>query len=184
MTIEIDLELLKTTDLTPNEFIGLYLTLRKGYSYLQELKLDIDWKNLEEKGYIKITEVNTIGSHTITDKFKALFSNNFDSMFEELISIYPSKVHASNGVRVLHAVDPKAKSNLKAKNRYKKVVGNKLHVHNKIIKLLKVQLNMQQDNLAYMQNLETWINNHTWEKYENINENDKRTVAQRITRSL
>jgi len=35
-----------------------------------------------------------------------------------------------------------------------------------------------------MQNLETWINNHTWEKYENINENDKRTVAQRITRSL
>ena len=181
MTIEIDLELLKTTDLTPNEFIGLYLTLRKGYSYLDELTLDIDWIKLEDKGYI-ITE--TLGTHTITDKFKKLFSNNFDAMFEELISIYPGKVHTSNGIRVLHAVDPKAKSNLKARNRYKKVVGNKLHVHNKIIKLLKVQLNMQQDNLAYMQNLETWINNHTWEKYENINENDKRTTTQRITRSL
>ena len=180
MTIEIDLELLKTTDLTPNEFIGLYLTLRKGYSYLDELNIDIDWKNLENKGYITI---ETLGSQTVTNKFRQLFSTNFDSMFEELISIYPSKVHSSNGVRVLHAVDPKAKSNLKAKNRYKRVVGNKLHVHNRIIKLLKVQLKMQEDNLGYMQNLETWINNHTWEKYENLNENEGRDTK-RITRSL
>ena len=176
MTIEIDLELLKTKNLSADEYIGLYLEMRKGYTYLEELNLNIDWSKLETQGYIK--------DKTITDKFRNMFSNNFDAMFEELISVYPSKVDSSNGVRVLHAVDPKAKSNLKAKNRYKKVVGNKLHVHNRIIKLLKVQLNVQQDNLAYLQNLETWINNHTWEKYENINENDKRTVAQRITRSL
>ena len=176
MTIEIDLELLKTTNLSADEYIGLYLELRKGYTYLEELNLNIDWNKLETQGYIK--------DKTITDKFRNMFSNNFDAMFEELISTYPSKVNTSNGVRVLHAVDPKAKSNLKARNRYKKVVGNKLHVHNRIINLLKVQLNVQQDNLAYLQNLETWINNHTWEKYENINENDKRTVAQRITRSL
>ena len=181
MTIEIDLELLKTTNLTPDEFIGLYLTLRKGYSYLDELTLNIDWKNLENKEYITI---ETLGTHTVTDKFRQLFSNNFDAMFEELISVYPSKVSSSNGVRVLHAVDPKAKSNLKARNRYKKVVGNKLHVHNKIMKLLKVQLNIQQDNLAYLQNLETWINNHTWEKYENLDDNDTRETATRITRSL
>ena len=129
MTIEIDLELLKTTNLTPNEFIGLYLKLRKGYSYLDELTLNIDWKNLEDKGYINYD------NSLVTDKFK-------------------------------------------------KVVGNKLHVHNKIIKLLKVQLKMQEDNLGYLQNLETWINNHTWEKYENINENDGRKTTKRITRSL
>ena len=175
MTIEIDLELLKTTDLTPDEYIGLYLTLRKGYSYLNELRLNINWTNLENRGYIK--------DKMVTDKFKQLFSNNFDDMFEELISVYPSKVNTSTSVRVLHAVDPKAKSNLKAKNRYKRIVGNKLHVHNKIIKLLKVQLKMQQDNLAYLQNLETWINNHTWEKYENLKENEGRDTK-RITRSL
>ena len=176
MTIEIDLELLKTTDLTPNEFIGLYLTLRKGYSYLDELTLDIDWKNLEDKEYIK--------DDNVTDKFKSLFSNNFDEMFSELISLYPSKVETSTGVRVLHAVDPKAKSNLKAKKRYKKIVENKLHVHKRIIKLLNTQLKVHQDNLAYLQNLETWINNHTWEKYENINENDGKQSTKRITRSL
>ena len=178
MTIEIDLELLKTTNLTPNEFIGLYLTFRKGYSYLDELTLDIDWKNLEEKGYIDCD------NSLVTDKFKKLFSNNFDTLFEELLSIYPSKVETSTGIRVLHAVDPKAKSNLKAKTRYKKIVRNKLHVHNRIMKLLNVQLKIQQDNLGYLQNLETWINNHTWEKYENINENDGRQTTKRITRSL
>jgi len=180
MNIEIDLELLKTTNLTPNEFIGLYLTLRKGYSYLDELTLDIDWKNLEEKEYVQ----TALGTKIVTDKFKKLFSNNFDILFEELISVYPSKVETSTGVRVLHAIDPKAKSNLKARNKYKKTVGNKLHVHNRIMKLLKVQLKIQEDNLAYLQNLETWINNHTWEKYENINENDTGKTAKRITRSL
>ena len=176
MTIEIDLELLKTKHLSADEYIGLYLELRKGYTYLDELNLNIDWNKLETQGYIK--------DKSVTDKFRSLFSNNFDAMFEELISVYPSKVDSSNGVRVLHAVDPKAKSNLKAKNRYKKVVGNKLHVHNRIIKLLKVQLNVQQDNLAYMQNLETWINNHTWEKYENLEENDTQQSTTRITRTL
>ena len=178
MNIEIDLELLKTTNLTPNEFIGLYLTFRKGYSYLDELPLDIDWMKLEEKGYINCD------NSLVTDKFKKLFSNNFDILFEELISVYPSKVETSTGVRILHAVDPKAKSNLKAKNKYKRTVGNKLHVHTRIMKLLKVQLKIQEDNLAYLQNLETWINNHTWEKYENINENDTGKTAKRITRSL
>ena len=175
MTIEIDLELLKTTNLSPNEFIGLYLVLRKGYAYLDELNLNVNWEELETKEYIK--------DKLITDKFKSLFSNNFDLMFSELVSVYPNKVNTATGVRVLHAVDPKAKANLKAKKRYKSIVGNKLHVHNKIIKLLKVQLNIQQDNLGYLQNLETWINNHTWEKYENLNENDG-TNTKRITRSL
>ena len=178
MTIEIDLELLKTTNLTPNEFIGLYLKLRKGYSYLDELTLNIDWKNLEDKGYINYD------NSLVTDKFKKLFSNNFDSMFADLISIYPNRVHTSTNTRVLCATDPKAKTNLKAYKRYKAVVGNKLHVHNRIIKLLKVQLKMQEDSLGYMQNLETWINNHTWEKYENLDENDTRKTTKRITRSL
>ena len=73
MTIEIDLELLKTTNLSPNEFIGLYLVFRKGYTYLEELNLNIDWTNLERKGYVK--------NELVTDKFKSLFSNNFDLLF-------------------------------------------------------------------------------------------------------
>ena len=53
------------------------------------------------------------------------------------------------------------------------------------MKCLNTQLKMEQDNLGFLQNLETWINNHTWEKYENLDENDtKDNTRPRITRSL
>ena len=52
------------------------------------------------------------------------------------------------------------------------------------MKCLDTQLTMERNNLAYMQNLETWINNHTWEKYENLDENDTKQQTNRITRSL
>ena len=52
------------------------------------------------------------------------------------------------------------------------------------MKCLNNQLRIERDNLGYLQNLETWINNHTWEKYENLDENDTRENTTRITRSL
>ena len=181
MTIDINLELLKTTELSPDEYVGLYLVFRKGYTYLKETRLEIDWNSLQDKGYIIDWTADKI---EVTDKYKSLFSNNFEEMFAELISVYPNRVHIKTSVRVLCAADPKAKTNAKAKLRYKNVIGKKLHLHKKIIKALKVQLKVQEDSLGYMQNLETWINNHTWEKYENLNENDGRTTTKRITRSL
>jgi hypothetical protein len=36
--------------------------------------------------------------------------------------------------------------------------------------------------LQYMQNIETWLNNYTWEKYEDIDEDGK--SERRITRKL
>jgi len=40
------------------------------------------------------------------------------------------------------------------------------------MKCLQLQLEHEKDNLGYLQNFETWINNHTWEKYEDMNIND------------
>ena len=73
--------------------------------------------------------------------------------------------------------------NKKAKNKYKKVVGTKKFVHNRIIQLLEVQLEAERSRLAYMQNLETWLNNHTWEKYANIKKSHGED-DNRITRKL
>ena len=182
MNIDIDLKLLENIGLSADEFSVLYIIYRKGYGYLETVKFNIDWKKLEEKGYIKIGE--NILEHSIQQKFIDLFSNNFDSMFAELIETYPMKVRTTSGFRVLHATDPKAKSNLKAKNKYRKIVGNKAHIHQKIINLLNKQLLIERNNLAYLQNLETWINNHTWEKYEDIDCNYDNKNERRITRSL
>ena len=68
---------------------------------------------------------------------------------------------------------------MKAKNKYRKITGEKVNVHKRIMKLLNVQLS--QGNLGYLQNLETWLNNYTWEKYENVEDGEKR---ERISRKL
>lgn len=172
MKIELDLRLLEETGLTIEEYSALYLVFRKGYNYLESMALSPNWEVLQEKGYVKLG--TTVGDHVIRQEFVDLFSSDFENMFVQLLTKYPMKVNTDNGVRILRASSPDAKANLKSRNRYKKLVGNKPHVHRHILACLDKQLLLERDNLAYMQNLETWINNHTWEKYEDIDLNDAR----------
>ena len=183
MTIELDLNMLKEVGMSPDDFTYLYLVYRKGQSYLPQLNLKPNLDKLQEQGYVKLGD--TFEDHVVRHKFLDLFQSDFGRMFNELTLTYPLKVNAANGVRILHAKDPNAKSNQKAKIRYKRIVDGKPHVHRKIIACLNTQLKLECNNLAYLQNLETWINNHTWEKYENLDENDTRDQTKpRITRSL
>tara|TARA_R110002020_G_scaffold93297_2_gene225150 strand:- start:1163 stop:1717 length:555 start_codon:yes stop_codon:yes gene_type:complete len=184
MKIEIDFELLGSTQLSADEYLYLYIVYRKGFNYLTQLNLKPDLDKLQKENYIKLGQ--TVDTHVIRQEFIDLFSSNFDSMFAELISRYPMKVNSpGRGVRILHARDPDAKANEKNKKRYKKIVNNKPYKHRNIMNCLDKQLMVERDNLGYLQNLETWINNHTWEKYENLDENDtKNNTKTRITRSL
>ena len=125
----------------------------------------------------------TIENHVIKKLYRLVYINFVD--VAELVSTYPMKVLSGRGIRILHAKDPDAKANDKCRNRYKKIINNKPYKHKHIIKCLETQLKVERDNLGFLQNLETWINNHTWEKYENLDENDtKDTTRPRITRSL
>jgi len=63
------------------------------------------------------------------------------------------------------------------------IIRTKKSKHDSIIRSLRIQLTVDKDNLSYLQNLETWLNNHTWEKYEDY-ENTGSTDSQRITRQL
>tara|TARA_R110002020_G_scaffold144768_2_gene317919 strand:- start:81 stop:632 length:552 start_codon:yes stop_codon:yes gene_type:complete len=183
MKVEIDFELLESTKMSPDDFTYLYIIYRKGFNYLETLTLKPNLTALQHNGYIKLGE--TPDQHIIRQEFIDLFSSNFDQMFAELISTYPMKVNTkTRSVRILHAKDPDAKSNEKARNKYRKIISNKVYKHRHIMNCLDKQLTVEKYNLAYMQNLETWINNHTWEKYENLDEYDTRDTATRITRSL
>jgi hypothetical protein len=182
MKINIDFEILEQTKLSADEYLYLYIIYRKGFNYLQTLMLKPDLDKLRTGGYIELGE--TIENHIVTDKFKDLFVSNFDQMFSELLSTYPMKVRTSRGIRVLHAKDPYAKANEKSKKKYHKIVNNKLYLHKHIMNCLSKQLIIEQDSLSYLQNLETWINNHTWEKYENLDENDSNKTQNRTTRQL
>ena len=183
MKIDIDFEILMETNMSADDFTYLYLLYKKEYSYIPNLNLKPNLDKLQEEGYIKLGEASD--QHIVRQEFIDLFSTDFDQMFAELVSTYPMKVNSpGRGIRILHAKDPNARANEKSKNRYKKIVSGKLYKHKHIIACLKKQLIVDKESLAYLQNLETWINNHTWEKYENLDEHDTRETTTRITRSL
>tara|TARA_S200002703_G_scaffold148455_1_gene145162 strand:+ start:262 stop:810 length:549 start_codon:yes stop_codon:yes gene_type:complete len=182
MQIEIDINLLRENQISADDYLALYAIYRKGFKTLSALKLNPNWEDLQHKGFVKIGD-DGYESYVVRQKFIDLFSSDFDQMFAELISTYPMKVSTSNGYRVLHASDPNCKSNKKAKSKYSKIVGNKKFVHDRIMKLLNTQLRVERDRLEYMQGLEVWLNNYTWEKYTNIDENAEQS-ENRITRRL
>jgi|TARA_B110000908_G_C10236803_1_gene443790 hypothetical protein len=184
MRVEVDFEVLKQTKMSADDFIYLYIIYRKGFNYLKQLNLKPDVDRLQDDGYVKLGELPE--DHTIRQEFLDLFISDFGQMFAELISTYPMKVNSpGRGVRILHAKDPDAKANEKCRNKYKKIVNDKPYKHKHIMRCLDTQLTLERDNLGFLQNLETWINNYTWEKYENLDENDtKQDTRPRITRSL
>ena len=181
MQVQIDVNLLVENDISADDFLALYAIYRKGFKTLDKLKLNPNWDDLQSKGYVKLGD--SVEKHIIRQEFIDLFSSDFDQMFAELISTYPMKVSTNRGYRILHAADPNCKSNQKAKAKYSRIVGTKKFVHDKIIKLLKVQLRVERGKLEYMQQLEVWLNNHTWEKYINMDENAGQS-ENRITRRL
>ena len=181
MQVQIDVNLLVENGISADDFLALYAIYRKGFKPLDKLKLNPNWDDLQSKGYVKLGD--SVEKHIIRQEFIDLFSSDFDQMFAELISTYPMKVSTNRGYRILHAADPNCKSNEKAKAKYSRIVGTKKFVHDKIIKLLKVQLRVERGKLEYMQQLEVWLNNHTWEKYINMDENAGQS-ENRITRRL
>jgi|TARA_R100000329_G_C7559237_1_gene197764 hypothetical protein len=181
MQVQIDVNLLVENGISADDFLALYAIYRKGFKTLDKLKLNPNWDDLQSKGYVKLGD--SVEKHIIRQEFIDLFSSDFDQMFAELISTYPMKVSTNRGYRILHAADPNCKSNQKAKAKYSRIVGTKKFVHEKIMKLLKVQLRVERGKLEYMQQLEVWLNNHTWEKYINMDENAGQS-ENRITRRL
>ena len=172
MIIEIDLDLIKELGLTPNEYIYLHCKHKEDPYTVNNIQVPI----LINGGWL-----NDEGE--IGPKWLDLFASDFSDLFIELLTVYPAIVESpGRGKRVLHAKDPDAYTNMKSKNRYRKITGEKVTVHKEIIRLLKVQLQSEVDSIGYMQNLETWLNNHTWEKYVDINLEEK--TDGRITRSL
>lgn len=166
MEVTFDLNFLADNGLYPNDYVYLYSKYKDIHLPFKGMKVNI--KRLEELGYLKIISDDNGNpkSTVLRQKFKDIVEGDFDRMFAELVSTYPMKVGVPGNYRILHAADPNAKANAKAKDRYRKVVDKNPQMHMKIIKLLHVQLEQQRQKLQYMQMLEVWITNRTWEKWE------------------
>jgi hypothetical protein len=115
-----------------------------------------------------------------------LFQTSFDQLWSELLSHFPIRVYNNGNTRVLRAKDAHAKANDKAKEKYKKILNGSKMLHDRIIKNLQSELVLRKssDSLGWMQMLPTWINNYTWEKYEDIEHEGSPEEQRRITRKL
>ena len=117
--MDINLKLISSQDLSPDEYVYLYIVYREAYAILDDVKLSDVRQNLIDTGWIIEGELDLVSA-----KFEKLFVSNIDEMFAELISLYPNRVKTSSGnIRVLCAKDPEAASNAKAKRRYERVVS-------------------------------------------------------------
>jgi len=185
MVIEIDTDRLISMGLSPDEFV--FLTMSNQNASTQNLKLNVDLDLLQTNGWVKLGEEEDL---VIRDKFETNTVSDFDQMWAGLLSWFPIKVIAQGSVRMLRAQNADAKANEKAKLKYKKIVGTDKIKHERIVKCLERELDFRKrgNSLGYMQMLETWVNNNSWEKYDFVETKDGTNKPDiepgRITRSL
>ena len=161
--------------LTPNQYWLLW-SFQNGnftlFQYLQnkgELKQNIT--SLIEKRYFISFNIENISESTVNKQMlNDLFEVN-QNEFWELLSEYPLKVPGRNGgTRVLHCVDLESKENQVLKKKYEEMIKGKPDLHKHIIACLKQEVSMKKKSnfLSSMQELKTWINQRTWEKYSQL----------------
>ena len=186
MILEINTETLKNIGITADDFLYLYLLHARDYKLVKELNLKPNTKALQTKSLVKLGE--SLEDHIIRQEFLDLFQNSFDIMWYELLSHFPLKVSSKGSLRILRARDSNAKANLKAKQKYKSIVGTDKTKHDRIVKCLDNELafRKQADSLGFMKMLQTWVNSYEWENYEDINGEAETTApsVRRITRKL
>jgi len=183
MVITVDTDILKKFGISANDYLYLYFLYTDSHSVIRELNINPDTNVLQTKGLVKLGE--KLEDHVVRQKFLDLFQTSFDQMWAELLSYFPIKVNGINGVRVLRTGAHDAKSNEKSKIKYKFLIKDDQTLHKRVIKGLKNELDVRRnsDSLGFMRALPAWINNYTWEGYEDISAlKPKQNV--RITRKL
>tara|TARA_R110000803_G_scaffold153983_1_gene218799 strand:+ start:251 stop:808 length:558 start_codon:yes stop_codon:yes gene_type:complete len=165
MTIQLDLELLKSVNISVAEWVAIMLIHKNQTSYIFDVCDEVDFDKLQENGWLRMIGDDP-NEWVARGKFTDLIEDKIGKSWYELCSHMPFKVPGPSGSRALRAKDPDAKSNDKAKKMYLSIVKNNKPLHDKIIKCVAIQV--RTTDIGYLQNLETWIRNRTWEKYEDL----------------
>ena len=182
MTIEISIKSLKDFGITADEYVYLSLLHSGSHNVIEDLELVVRLEVLQTKGLVKLGE--EIKDHIVRAKFSAPNATPFDQMWSDLLSHFPLKVNANGGIRPLRAKDPNASTNQRARKQYKKYINGSVVKHNEVVRCLQVELDHRRkaNNLGYMQMLSTCMNQHSWEKYQDLTETSDN--ERRITREL
>jgi len=114
----------------------------------------------------------------ITSKGKEVFEPKKD-LFTEFFTLFPHKVpDGRGGFRVLGTSNPDTIFGNKMYKKWTILTKGDVELQKSIIEALKYELNYKKKtgSLTYMQNMDTWFNQGTWEKYiDSANQQNSQT---------
>ena len=171
-----------TLDIIAINKLGLnlneYLTLMKFQHDLEEKSfpfvpderffISLIEKGLIEDKVVLSTPDTTYYPYKLTERGLRIFKD--DDLFEEFYSIFPHKVPTSMGFRPVSTQDPNGISAKTTRAIWDRITKNKPYLQRTIIDNLKKELahKIAEGNLAYLHNIDTWLRQATWEKWEDI----------------
>lgn len=173
-TFKVDPGFLTAKNLTIGEYYVL-MRLNLGFK-VQSFKTDpiyspINFKALEQKGYIKIVETGVI----LRTSGKDLFVTG-DEIFNKIFTHFPIKTPSG---RPLSATGLDTKQAEEMKKKWKKIFKNDIAGERKALAVLDAEIEFRKKNnkMEFMHNIEAWINQRDFEKHEfMLEENTKSSL--------
>lgn len=121
--------------------------------------------NLESLGFVKINS----DSISLRKLGLDIFEDGVDDKFIEFISVFPNTVpNGRGGKRPVSPNTVETKEGSKLRKKWNLVTKGNTELQDKVIKCLEAEIEYRtrQGDLQFMNNAETWLNNHNYEKYE------------------
>lgn len=160
MKISIQSEVLKLHQLTISEYVFLK-SLYEDLKDFEGLLGEIDSSALEKAGWIKVTNSEGV---ILRQKALELFEPK-DDLCLRFINTFPVKTPTG---RYLSPVGLTGMTVENIRKRWNKHFKNDVGAMKKAIEVLEAELKWRrlQNNLEYIHNIETWLNQRDYEKYE------------------
>jgi len=144
-----------------------YLILFSIYNQVIYKNIQINekvYEKLENKGYIEKEGDN----YLLLEKGFDFFAPK-DDLFEEFITIFPTRVVVplNGSVRILSPASANTVAGKKLRKKWDTTTKGKIKFQRHVIDCLKAEIENRTatNNLQWMRNAETWLNNGTWEDY-------------------
>lgn len=167
MDILIDIEYIRSKGLYVEEYLFLrnqFVTGIDKIVSMQEVIRPINLDRLEALLFIKKTPEGIILRKKTLEMF------NTDDLYDKFISIFPIKTPSGRPLSPLRAG---GKNYEAIRKKFNKLFKSRAAAEN-AIKVLEAELlwRKQQNNLEYQNNVETWLNQANYEKFEYLLEED------------
>lgn len=174
--IIINLKFLEKNNLSVNE----YLTLLKIYLFgAYEVIIPFSSELLIVEALVRrgLLDRDTDNMFSLSEIALSFFETQGNNdLFEEFYKTFPSTVpDGTGGIRPVSTSDVNGKGAQKTKQIWKKMLKNNIEKQKFVIECLKTELENRKKTgkLMYLHNIDTWLRQADWEKWESIVNKDK-----------